>query len=172
LYTVPYTLVGKRLRARADSKTVKFYLDGQLVKVHPRKPRGEHSTDPADFPPGKEIYATRDLAALRRKAAEAGPAIGQYAAALLDHPLPWTRMRQVYRLLSLVKKWGAERVEAACANALEAEAVDVSLVSRMLERAKEKAAHDQDGTALPANVVQGRFSRDASEFSSGKKAAR
>jgi hypothetical protein len=34
-------------------------------------------------------------------------------------------MRQVYRLLSLVKKWGAERVEAACATALEAEAADV-----------------------------------------------
>ena len=31
-------------------------------------------------------------------------------------------MRQVYRLLGLVKKWGAERVDAACARALDAEA--------------------------------------------------
>ena len=29
-----------------------------------------------------------------------GPAVGAYAAALLDTPLPWIRMRQVYALLA------------------------------------------------------------------------
>ena len=48
-------------------------------------------------------------------------------------------MRQVYRLLGLVKKWGAARVEQACRRALDAEAVDVNLVSRMLERGREEA---------------------------------
>jgi hypothetical protein len=71
-----------------------------------------------------------------------------------------------------VKKWGAERVEAACARALEAEAVDVSLVSRMIERAKEKEQGDNAGEEAPSNVVPGRFSRDASEFSANKRAAR
>jgi hypothetical protein len=36
LYSVPYTLVGQHLRARADATAVKFYSAGQLVKVHPR----------------------------------------------------------------------------------------------------------------------------------------
>jgi hypothetical protein len=70
-------------------------------------------------------------------------------------------MRQVYRLLGLVKKWGAERVEAACARALDAEAVDVNLVARMIERARENAEAE---TPPVANVVAGRFARDASEF--------
>ena len=70
-------------------------------------------------------------------AAAHGPAVGAYAAALLDIPLPWTRMRQVYALLGLVKRWGPARVDAACARALEAEAVSVSLIGRMLERATE-----------------------------------
>jgi hypothetical protein len=168
LYSVPYTLVGRRLRARADSRAVKFYLAGQLVKLHPRVPPGQRSTDPADFPPGKEVYAMRDLDQLRRKAAGAGAAVGEYAAALLEHPLPWTKMRQVYRLLGLVQKWGPERVEAACAKALEAEAVDVGLVGRIIERAKEK---EQSEKAPSANVIAGRFARDAKEFSA-KKAAR
>ena len=163
LYTVPYTLVGQRLRARADTRTVKFYSAGEVVKVHPRVAPGKRSTDPADFPPGKDIYATRDLDQLRTKAADAGAAIGEYAAALLSHPLPWTKMRQVYRLLSLVKKWGAEKVETACAKALEAEVVDVGLISRMIERAKEQ--EERAGPEQPSNVVTGRFSRDASEFS-------
>jgi len=43
----------------------------------------------------------------------------------------------------LVKRWGPERVEAACARALEAEAVDVNLISRMIERAREDAEPEQ-----------------------------
>ena len=79
----------------------------------------------------------RDLDRLRRMAADHGDAIGAYATALLDIPLPWTKMRQVYALLGLVNKWGAQRVEAACRRALEAEAVNVGLIGRMLERGTE-----------------------------------
>jgi hypothetical protein len=61
----------------------------------------------------------------------------------------------------LVKKWGPGRVDQACQRALEAEAVDVNLVSRMLERARETA----EAETPPAPVlVQGRFARESSEF--------
>ena len=73
-------------------------------------------------------------------AAAHGPAVGAYAEVLLDHPLPWTKMRQVYALLGLVKKWGPARVDAACARAADAEAYSVSLIGRMLERATESHA--------------------------------
>jgi hypothetical protein len=56
-----------------------------------------------------ERVALRDIEHLRRMAAGHGSAIGVYAADLLDHPLPWTKMRQVYALLGLVKRW-PERV--------------------------------------------------------------
>jgi hypothetical protein len=168
LYSVPYSLVGKRLRARADAKTVKFFLAGELVKLHPRVGPGQRSTDPADFPPGKEIYAMRDVDQLRKRAAAAGPAVGEYAAALLGHPLPWTKMRQVYRLLGLVKKWGPERVDAACAKALDAEAIDVGLVGRIIERARENEQDHQE--RLFPNVVPGRFARQAHEFSAQNRA--
>ena len=77
-------------------------------------------------------------------------------------------MRQVYRLLGLVKKWGPERVEAACAKALDAEAIDVGLVGRIIERAKEAEPGQQEH--LFPNVVPGRFARQAQEFSAKKKA--
>jgi hypothetical protein len=48
----------------------------------------------------------RDLDHLRRLAGAQGPAIGAYADAVLDTPLPWTKMRQAYALLGLVKRWG------------------------------------------------------------------
>jgi hypothetical protein len=161
IYSAPHHLIGHRVRARRDSKSVKLFFRDELLRVHPTKAPGQRSTNPDDMPSGTEVYATRDLDKLRSMAAEHGPSIGTYASILLDTPLPWTKMRQVYRLLGLVKKWGAERVEQACAKALEAEAVDVNLVSRMLERAKEAAEAD---SVAETNVVQGRFARDAAEF--------
>ena len=169
IYSVHHHLVGRTLRARLDSSSVKFYLKGELVKVHPRQPPGGRSTDPGDMPSGKEIYATRDVERLAQMAAGHGEAIGRYAMALLDTPLLWTKMRQVYRLLGLVKKWGAARVEEACRRALEAEAVDVNLVARMIERARESSEPE---TRPDPVVIQGRFARDPSEFSSAKEAGR
>jgi hypothetical protein len=104
----------------------------------------------------------RDLDHLRRLAAGHGPAVGAFAAALLDTPLPWTKMRQVYALLGLVKKWGAVRVDAACASALDHEAVNIGLVGRMLERATENTTAAQP--ALPGVVVAARFARDPGHF--------
>jgi transposase len=170
LYSIPHQFLGRRVKARRDLKTVKFYFRGELIKVHPRKAPGQRSTDPADYPTGKEIYATRDVNALKRLAAQHGEAIGRYAEALLDTPLPWTKMRQAYRLLGLVKKWGPSRVELACRRALDAEAIDVNLVSRMLERAREDIG--QEATPAHPVVIQGRFSRDPSEFATTKEAGR
>jgi hypothetical protein len=50
-------------------------------------------------------------------------------------PLPWTRMRRVYALLGLVKRYGAARVDASCAVALQSEMHDVHRLERMLKRA-------------------------------------
>jgi transposase len=164
LYSIPGNLIGSVVDARADAVLVKVFFRGQLIKVHPRKPPGGCSTDPADLPAEKSVYAMRDVARLQAMAAVHGPAVGAYARALLDIPLPWTRMRQVYALLGLVKKWGPARVDAACARALEAEAISVSLIGRMLERATEnRQSPSPPGPPAPA----GRFARAPEHFASG-----
>jgi hypothetical protein len=168
LYSVPGNLIGQRVEVRADRSLVRVFARGQLVKVHPRQQPGRRSTDPDDLPSERTAYALRDLDHLRRLATGHGPAIGAYAAALLDTPLPWTRMRQVYALLGLVKKWGAARVEAACASALEHEVVNVGLIGRMLERGTENTPTQ---SALPGVVVSARFARDPAHFATRAKGA-
>ncbi|HEX2273536.1 MAG TPA: IS21 family transposase [Acidimicrobiales bacterium] len=160
LYSVPGNLIGERVEARADRLVLKVFHRGVLVKVHPRAPAGGRRTDAADLPVDKAPYAMRDIEHLRRIAAGHGPSIGAYATALLDIPLPWTKMRQVYALLGLVRKWGPERVDAACARALEAEAVSVPLVGRMLERATET----QTTPPTPETVAVTRFAREPEDF--------
>ena len=103
----------------------------------------------------------RDLAALIAACAAHGPNIGIYAERILDDPLPWTRMRTVYRLQGLVRSYGADRVDQACALSLDLDVVSVNKIASMLGRATEKNA-----PALPQAVGQAptRFSRDPSEF--------
>jgi transposase len=161
LYSLPRRFVGKTLRARADQNTVRFYDGTVLVKTHVRMPAGARATDAADFPPEKTAYAMRDVAFLERQATEYGVAIGRFAHALLDVPLPWTRMRRVYALLGLVKRYGALRVEQTCARALDADMVDVRRLERMLKLAAPPPAMP----SAPARVIPlGRFLRPASDY--------
>jgi transposase len=134
LYSVPGELVGRRLDARVDARTVKLYWRGELIKVHPVVAPGRRHTDPADLPAEVSTYAMRDFNTLQRKASAHGSHVGAYAAAVLEHPLPWTKMRQVYRLLGLVRRHGATAVDDACRRALDAEVIDVGLIDRMLSR--------------------------------------
>ena len=162
LYSLPASYVGKRLRARADRSTVRFYLGAVIVKTHPRVLPGRRSTDPNDFPQEKTAYAMRDIDFLKRQAVEHGPHVGHLASIILDSPLPWTRMRRVYALLSLARKYGDTRVDAACVTALAFEMYDVRRLQRILETG---AAPPPSGAATSPTVIPlARYLRPASQF--------
>lgn len=171
LYSMPTALIGQRVQARADSKLVKLFHRGQLIKVHPRKPPGGRSTDRQDLPKEKAGYAMRDINSLSRTAAGYGESVGIYATALLDVDLPWTRMRQVHRLIALARRYGGTVVDTACARALEVGEVNVTRITRMVEQALEnvpvvKPAAGQGASSQrpPGRAAPARFARDAGEF--------
>jgi hypothetical protein len=159
LYSLPTKLIGKRLRARADRATVRFYYRGVHVKTHARVGPGQKAIDTNDFPAEQTPYAMRDVAYLAREADQHGEAVGRYARALLEGRLPWTRMRQVRKLLSLAKKYGNERTDQTCATALAAELVDVRRLERMLQLAATPAP------ARTARIIPiSRFLRPPSQY--------
>lgn len=162
LYSVPAAFIGQHVKVRADRSLVRIFHHGVLIKTHPRKAPGGRSTDETDLPPEKAAYATRDLDRLRGAAASHGESIGRLAAAVLEGPLPWTRMRRVYRLLGLVRRYGEDRVEAACRTAMELEAPDVSLIARIVERAGEH--QDFPAPPTPGTLLELRFARPEEEF--------
>ncbi len=163
LYSLPTRFIGQRLRARADRTLVRFYAHGALVKTHTRQLPGGRSIDPSDFPAHKTAYALRDVAFLKRQAAEHGEAIGRFADALLDVPLPWTRMRRVYALLGMVRRYGAERVEQTCRVALDVAMFDVQRLERMVLAAAAPAP-TATGAAAPKTASPARHLRPASAF--------
>ena len=135
LYSLPQQWIGSTLSVRADTELVKFYHRGTVVKIHPRQPPGGRSTDRGDLPEHKSDYALRDVTSLIAKCTAHGSNIGIYAERILDDPLPWTRIRSVYRLQGLIRRYGVDRVEQACSLSLDLDVVSVTKIASMLERA-------------------------------------
>lgn len=160
LYSLPTRFIGKTLRARADRSLVRFYDGHALVKTHPRKPPGGRSMDTHDFPVEKTAYAMRDVAFLEREAYKHGDTVGRFAKALLDSPLPWTRMRRVYALLGLARRYGDARLAESCSVALDADMLDVDRLARMLKL----GASPPTAPAEPRVVPLSRYLRPATQY--------
>jgi len=164
LYSVPHIHKGRKTTLRADSKLVRIYVAGNLVKTHPLQPPGGRSTDYSDYPPEKTPYAMRDADYMIRKAKEQGENIGSFAERLLSGTFPWSKLRQAQKLLRLTEKYGNERIDAACRRAIGFDLINVNRVQRIVERSLENEAGSSKNR--PPQVVQLplRFLRDPKTF--------
>ena len=71
-------------------------------------------------------------------------------------------MRQVYRLLGLVKRYGPGPVETACARALHLDVVSVTKIAAMLEQAIENSPVPPPRAA--SGLAAARFARDPRDY--------
>src|SRR5205809_193473 len=133
---------------RAPSGGVATYYRGTRIKAHPPQAPGAQSTDYTDYPSERTPYAMRAPDACIRQAEALGPALGPFTAVLLSGTCPWARLRQAQKLLRLAERYGAARVNTACARALAFELLDVRRVERIVRTALERAP----GRAEPAEV--------------------
>lgn len=164
LYSVPEQYVGEQVHVRCDSSLVRIYFRRQLIKTHPTAPPGGRHTDDHDFPVEKQIYARRDVEALQKLADGVGPSTASYASQILEGPAPWQRMRAVYRLLGLARRYGAEAVEEACRRALELDVVDVTRIERMVKHGLDGIAAPEPRPPSASNIISLRFARPDSHF--------
>jgi hypothetical protein len=162
LYSVPTAYLGKRVEVRGDSRLVRVYYGGEVIKVHTPQPPGGRATDYTDYPAERAPYAMRAPEACIRQGEQVGPAVGQFVRVLLSGVFPWARLRQAQKLLRLAERYGAARVNAACARALAFELLDVRRVEGIVRTALERDPAPADGgrvVPLPA-----RFARAPESF--------
>lgn len=159
LYSVPHQhnkqmTRGKQVTVRADSRLVRIYLRGELIKTHQRQPKGGRSTDYDDYPAEKTDYAMHDANRIIARAKRHGTSVGLFATSLLSGVYPWAKLRQAQKLLRLVDKYGAERVDAACHRALSFDLSSVKKVERIIVLALDTQSQPPPGPGRPAGVVQ------------------
>lgn len=131
-YGAPPGWIGRLVAVQWDARCVRL-LDprtGQLLREHLRQTRGRHRIKDEDRPP----RTPQGIVHLLARAAQSGPHVGELAQGMY-HRQAEAAVRRIQGLLSFIRKYGAARVDDACAAALELEVYDYRFVRRYLERA-------------------------------------
>lgn len=156
-YSVPFQLLRQEVEARITAKTVEIFHRGKLVAAHLRSLRAHRPTTVADHMPSSH-RRYRDWTH-ERILREAGT-IGDDTKALVDvilrsRPHPEQGFRSCIGILGLSKRYGAERVDAACAKALALGTRSYGSVSAILKNAQEKKAAPSDPPSLFHENIRG-----------------
>lgn len=160
LYSVPTMYIGKEVSVRKDSRLLRIYHKGDLIKTHPAVPYGKRSTDFNDYPKEKTPYAMRSCTYYVDKAEEIGPSARYFAELLLSGTFPWTKLRQAQKLVRLPDRYGKERVEKACERSLAFDLVDVRRVEEIIQKGLiAEKTEERIQEPLPS-----RFARPATYF--------
>jgi transposase len=161
LYSVPFALVGKRLWLRATDNAVTVYEDYRLVATHPRarKP-GDRRTVRDHLPPEAQAFFARDRNWCAKQAAKIGPACAQLIEQLLADRVV-ERLRAAQGVLRLGEKYGPERLEAACARALNHASFHYRTVKHILAGGFDQQPQLALAEGTGAYASGTRFTRDA-----------
>ena len=162
LYSVPFTLVGKRLWLRATDGAVAIFEDYRFVATHARgrKP-GERRTVREHLPPEAQAFFARDRAWCTAQAASVGPACAELIERLLTDRI-LERLRAAQGLLRLAETYTAERLETACVRALYHASPHYRTVKTILAGGFDRQAlPPEPGAALALYAEGARFARDA-----------
>jgi transposase len=141
-YSVPHALTGATLEARVSDTLVEILHKGQRVAVHARSTRrGGYTTRDDHMPAAHRAHKEWTPERLVHWGKQIGPCTGQFVATMLErHRHPEHGYRGCLGLLSLARRYGNDRLEAACEMALGLDAVYYRHVRDILARGRDQLA--------------------------------
>ena len=158
-YSVPHTLLSEKVWARITARTVEVFHRGKRVAAHVRSSSNRrHTTVREHMPSSHRRYADWTPESLRRRAGE----IGRSTSALVDIIMrerthPEQGFRACVGILRFARTYGTERLEAACARALQIGARSYSSVKSILKNDLDRQRPDPatDGPAIVHANIRG-----------------
>ena len=151
-YSVPYQLVHKKVDVRSTQSTVEVFFKGKRVASHKRSPhKGRFTTQNEHMPKSHRAYAEWTPQRLIRWAAKTG----EHAAALIEkvlesRPHPQQGFRSCLGIMRLGKRYGNERLEAACTRALHIQSYSYTSVESILKTGLDGQPLPQPPSKQPA----------------------
>ena len=148
-YSVPHALVGEPVELRFTAGTLEVYSRGQRVASHLRsRHRGRHTTDPSHMPKSHQKHMAWTPSRLIHWGESVGEATGALVAAILaDRPHPEQGYRSCLGILRLGKRYGDDRLEAACARAHRVRARSYRHVESILKNGLDRVGPRDARTA-------------------------
>jgi transposase len=134
-YSVPHSLVHEEIEVRATAVTVEMILRGRRVAGHARSHvRGRHTTLPEHMPSAHRAHAEWTPTRILGWAATVGISTRALCESILSaRPHPEQGFRSCLGILRLAKRYGDDRLEAACERALRVRARSYRHIESMLK---------------------------------------
>lgn len=139
-YSVPHSLVRHEVEARVTETTVEILFRNRRIASHLRSPRrGAHTTVDEHMPASHRAHREWTPGRLLHWAQTIGPHTRTLVDHLLTHkPHPEMGYRACLGLLSLARKYGDGRLEAACARTVAVGALTRRSVLAILQAGLDK----------------------------------
>jgi transposase len=139
-YSVPHRLVRTTVELRISSTAVEAFAGTQRVAVHAYSAiKGAFSTDPEHMPASHRAHREWTPAKLIGWGSRIGPACAAVVRWQMEHrPHPEQGYRACLGLQRLARRYGAERLEAACARALSIRSPTYRSVDSILKRGMDR----------------------------------
>jgi transposase len=154
-YSVPYQLVKEAVMVHAGQTIVAIFHQGKQVARHPRAhSKGSHTTDVSHMAKAHRKHQEWSPQRFLSWAAKIGP----HTVVVVEHQLasrkhPEHGYRACLGLLNLTKKYGQDRLEAACCRAQHIGAMNyksiASILSKSLDKIPLENKNDDKQTSLP-----------------------
>jgi len=139
-YSVPHQLLKQKLWARITARTVEVYFKGQRVASHARTSGNrQHSTHHDHMPAHHQFRIDWSPERIRRQAARVGPNVEIFVDVVMrKRRHPEQGYRSCLGVIKLAKAFGHDRLDAACARALEINAHSYSSLHSILKNGLDR----------------------------------
>jgi transposase len=140
-YSVPHPLVHEDVEAWTTASMVEIFLRGDRVTSHVRSyVRGRHTTKPEHMPKAHQKHLEWTPTRFIQWAGDIGPKTKELVEAILaERPHPEQGYRSCLGILRLAKRYGNDRLEAACARGVVARARSYRHVDSILKNGLDRA---------------------------------
>jgi transposase len=140
-YSAPFQLIKQPVEARVTARIVEIYHKGSRVAAHPRsRMMYRHTTTREHMPSSHQRYDDWTPRRLKAEAAAIGGATSALVQLILeDRPHPEQGFRACMGILSLKKRFGSERLDAACQRGIDLNARTYGAVDDILKNGLERA---------------------------------
>ena len=155
-YSVPHPLVHESVEVRLTATTVEIFHRGERVASHVRDfQRGTHTTDPRHMPRAHQKHLQWSPSRLVAWAETVGAQTKALVEQILaDRPHPEQGYRSCLGIVRLARRYGAARLDAACARALCGGARSYRSVDTILQRGLDRLPLPRRAsTAAPVREV-------------------
>jgi len=158
-YSVPHTLLREKVWARITARTVEVFHRGKRVAAHVRSSSNRrHTTVREHMPSSHRRYADWTPESLKRRAGEIGRSTSALVEIILrERTHPEQGFRACVGILRFARTYGTERLEAACARALQIGARSYSSVKSILKNDLDRRRPEPatDGPAIVHVNIRG-----------------